>query len=105
MGAQTVSAMKLLKVVLAVLVCIGFVQGKKNEKLKYDKTGMKTCRTEMDDIQPKINKLREDLDLVYKCLNTSGPADPNYFDYCVGPPEEGSSVGQGVLHLAEGGRR
>jgi len=95
--------MKLLKVVLAVLVCIGFVQGKKNEKLKYDKTGMKTCRTDMDDIQPKIKKLREDLDLVYKCLNTTGPTDPNYFDYCVGPPEEGSFSGTGGA--APSGRR
>merc|ERR1711970_1193453 len=82
--------MKFVAVVLAVLLCLGLVQGKKNGKLKYDKTGMKTCQSDLDDIQPRIDKLRADLDLVYKCLNTTRD-DPNYLTYCVGPPEESFS--------------
>ena len=48
---------------------------------------MKACQSDLDDVQLKIDKLRADLDLVYKCLNTTRQ-DPNYLDYCVGPPEE-----------------
>ena len=48
---------------------------------------MKSCQSDLDDLKPKIDKLRADLELVYKCLNTTGPSDPNYFNYCVGPPE------------------
>jgi len=79
--------MKVVAVVPVVLLCLGLVQGKKNGKLKYDKTGMKACQSDLDDVQLKIDKLRADLDLVYKCLNTTRQ-DPNYLDYCVGPPEE-----------------
>merc|ERR1712243_173993 len=86
--------MKVVGAVLAVFLCLGLVQGKKNGKLKYDKTGMKACQSDLDDVQLKIDKLRADLDLVYKCLNTTRQ-DPNYLDYCVGPPEEGSFSGTG----------
>ena len=50
---------------------------------------MKSCQSDLDDLQPKIDQLRADLDLVYKCLNTTRD-DPNYLTYCVGPPEESS---------------
>jgi len=87
--------MKVVAVVPVVLLCLGLVQGKKNGKLKYDKTGMKACQSDLDDVQLKIDKLRDALDLVYKCLNTTRQ-DPNYLDYCVGPEEpEGSFSGTG----------
>merc|ERR1711942_166609 len=79
--------MKVLAVVPVVLLCLGLVQGRKKEKLKFDKSEMKACRSKLDDVQLKIDKLREDLDLVNKCLATPRD-DPNYLTYCVGPPEE-----------------
>merc|ERR1711970_647181 len=81
--------MKVVGVVLVVLLCLGLVQGKKNGKLKYDKTGMKSCRSDLDDLQLRIDELRTDLELVLKCLDTTRD-DPNYLTYCVGPPEDSS---------------
>merc|ERR1711970_198997 len=81
--------MKAVGVVLAVLLCLGLVQGKKNGKLKYDKTGMKSCQSDLDNLKPRIDKLRADLELVLKCLDTTRD-DPNYLNYCVGPPEDSS---------------
>merc|ERR1719397_1104998 len=81
--------MKVVGVVLVVLLCLGLVQGKKNGKLKYDKTGMKSCRSDLEDLQPRIDKLRADLELVLKCLDTTRD-DPNYLTYCTGPPEDSS---------------
>jgi len=89
--------MKLVAVVLAVLISPGLVQGKKNGKLKYDKTGMKACQADLDDVQSKIDKLRADLELVRKCLDTPRD-DPNYLTYCVGPPEESRSTGNQVTN-------
>merc|ERR1712168_667402 len=89
--------MKVVGVVLAVLLCLSLVQGKKNGKLKYDKTGMKSCQSDLDDLQLRIDKLRKDLELVQKCLNTT-PGDANHTIFCVGPePEESfSSTGNQV---------
>merc|ERR1711970_741683 len=89
--------MKLVAVVLAVLISPGLVHGKKNGKLKYDKTGMKACQSDLDDVQSKIDKLRADLELVRKCLDTPR-RDPNYLTYCVGPPEESRSTGNQVTN-------
>merc|ERR1712098_620467 len=92
-GRDSLAAMKVLALVLVVALSLGLVLGKKNGKLKYDKDGMEDCRTELDALQPKIDKLREELELVRKCLKTE-PGDPNYLTYCVGPPEESSRVGE-----------
>jgi len=89
--------MKLVAVVVAVLISPGLVHGKKNGKLKYDKTGMKACQSDLDDVQSKIDKLRADLELVRKCLDTPRD-DPNYLTYCVGPPEESRSTGDQVTN-------
>merc|ERR1712050_693561 len=93
MGRDSLTAMKVVTLVLVVALSFGLVQGKKNGKLKYDKDGMETCRTELEAIQPKIDKLREELELVRKCLKTE-PGDPNYLTYRVGPPEESSRGGE-----------
>ena len=61
---------------------------------------MKACQSDLDDVQLKIDKLRADLDLVYKCLNTTRQ-DPNYLDYCVGPPEESRGNQVQALHTPE----
>merc|ERR1712055_1249061 len=89
--------MKLVAVVVAVLISPGLVHGKKNGKLKYDKTGMKACQSDLDDVQSKIDQLRADLELVRKCLDTPRD-DPNYLTYCVGPPEESRSTGNQVTN-------
>ena len=62
---------------------------------RYDKKEMKSCRGDLDAIKPKIAKLRADLELVHKCMNTSR-TDPNYHNYCVSPPESFSSTGNQV---------
>ena len=54
---------------------------------------MKDCQSKLDDVQLKIDDLRDALALVYKCLNTT---DPDHQTYCVGPEEpEGSFSGTG----------
>merc|ERR1711970_1203771 len=98
--------MKVVGVVLVVLLCLGLVQGKKNGKLKYDKTGMKSCQSDLDDLQLRIDKLRKDLELVQKCLNTT-PGDANHTIFCVGPEPEGSfsstgnQVQSGRIHAVD----
>ena len=51
---------------------------------------MKASQTDMDAMKPKIDKLRADLTLLQKCLNTSA-SDPNHAIYCVAPPESSFS--------------
>jgi len=87
--------MKTLKIVLVVLISISCVQAKKNNKLKYDKKEMTSCSDKMDTIKPKIAKLRADLDMIHKCMNTSR-TDPNWSTYCVEPPASFSSTGNQV---------
>eukprot|EP00090_Calanus_glacialis_P007943 TRINITY_DN1632_c0_g1_i2.p1 TRINITY_DN1632_c0_g1~~TRINITY_DN1632_c0_g1_i2.p1 ORF type:complete len:255 (-),score=59.40 TRINITY_DN1632_c0_g1_i2:110-874(-) len=87
--------MKILKIVLVVLISISCVQGKKKNKLKYDKKDMTSCSGKMDTIKPQIAKLRADLDLIHKCMNTSR-TDPNWSTYCVEPPASFSSTGNQV---------
>ena len=101
-----------MKIIILVFFCLSLVQGKK-EKLvsqtsyisdfkleyiiiiqKHDEKEMKKCSASLDDIQAKIDKLREDLARVRKCLNTS---DPDHKTYCIGPSEESfSSTGNQV---------
>eukprot|EP00091_Calanus_sinicus_P017989 TRINITY_DN3962_c0_g1_i7.p1 TRINITY_DN3962_c0_g1~~TRINITY_DN3962_c0_g1_i7.p1 ORF type:complete len:243 (-),score=82.88 TRINITY_DN3962_c0_g1_i7:120-848(-) len=71
------------------------VQAKKKDKLKYDKKEMSSCSGKMDTIKPKIAKLRADLDLIHKCMNTSR-TDPNWSTYCVEPPASFSSTGNQI---------
>jgi len=81
--------MKVIAVALLPL-CLGLVQGKKkpSDNLKYDKTGMKDCNKKLDEIQAEIDKLKDDLEKVHKCMDTT---DPDHQSYCVKPePEEGS---------------
>jgi len=49
----------------------------------------------MDTIQPSIDKLRADLTLLQKCLNTSR-SDPKWSTYCVEPPASFSSTANQV---------
>ena len=56
---------------------------------------MTSCSGKMDTIKPKIAKLRADLDLIHKCMNTSR-TDPNWSTYCVEPPASFSSTGNQV---------
>merc|ERR1712168_463905 len=92
--------MKVVGVVLVVLLCLGLVQGKKNGKLKYDKTGMKSCQSDLVDLQLRIDKLRTDLELVLKCLDTTRD-DPNYLTFCVGPPEDSSRSTGGKMQAVD----
>jgi len=80
--------MQALKIVLVGLLSLSLVQAAK--KLKYRTKSMKASQTDMDAMKPKIDKLRADLTLLQKCLNTSA-SDPNHAIYCVAPPESSFS--------------
>jgi len=68
---------------------LGFVHGKK-QKLKYNPKALKTCKSSMDSLLPKIKKLKEDLANLRKCLDTPRD-DPMWATYCVAPEDEEGS--------------
>jgi len=81
-----------------IYLCIVSLQKAEAKKkpLKYDPDVMKDCNAKLDQIKPKIAKLKKDLKLVYKCMETP-KTDPNWATYCVSPPADTfSSTGNQV---------
>merc|ERR1711892_147395 len=87
-------AMQVLNILLVGLVCLSCVHGAKS-KNNYNTKKMKLSKSDMDTIQPSIDKLRADLTLLQKCLNTSR-SDPKWSTYCVEPPASFSSTANQV---------
>jgi len=83
-------------IICLFIFAIGEVAAKKNSKLKYDPKEMDSCDRKIAEIKPRIAKLRKDLELVYKCMETDR-TDPNWSTYCVMPPATSfSSTGNQV---------
>merc|ERR1711892_177062 len=87
-------AMQVLNILLVGLICLSCAHGAKS-KNNYNTKKMKLSKSDMDTIQPSIDKLRADLTLLQKCLNTSR-SDPKWSTYCVEPPASFSSTANQV---------
>merc|ERR1712106_1300864 len=74
-------AWEVLNILLVGLICLSCAHGAKS-KNNYNTKKMKLSKSDMDTIQPSIDKLRADLTLLQKCLNTSR-SDPKWSTYCV----------------------
>merc|ERR1711915_651573 len=91
-------AMKSIRtfIICLFIFAIGEVAAKKNSKLKHDPKEMDSCDRKIAEIKPRIAKLRKDLELVYKCMETDR-TDPKWSTYCVMPPATSfSSTGNQV---------
>ena len=86
--------MQVLNILLVGLICLSCAHGAKS-KNNYNTKKMKLSKSDMDTIQPSIDKLRADLTLLQKCLNTSR-SDPKWSTYCVEPPASFSSTANQV---------
>jgi len=101
--------MQVLKVVLVGLLCLSCIQAKSKSKskakatLKYNTKRMKESQANMDTVQTKIDKLRVDLTLLQKCLETPA-SDPMHATYCVAPPESSTSF-SGTGNQVPSGRK
>merc|ERR1712215_226476 len=81
--------MRGVTILIVGLLCLMGVEGAKKQKV-YNIKKLNVTKVDMDTIQHKLDKLREDLTLVQKCLKTS-KSDPKWSSYCVGPPASFSS--------------